>query len=292
MRILIADDYQDAVRHLRCFQRLHGHHVEVATALHRDDDAAFAAQAADAEALVLIRERTRVDAALLERMPRLRLISQTGRVGNHIDLAACSARGVAVAEGVGSPVAPAELAWTLILAASRRLPAYTAALQGGRWQATGDAQLGRTLCGLTLGIWSYGKIGQRVAGYARAFGMRVQVWGGDASCAQARADGFEIATDRAALFAGSDVLSLHRRLVDATRHAITGHDLLRMTTRCCAIRGCWRPRTWAMSNSPATNAISARHSTTSSPSPPARRSTWPLRRRGNRETGRALLRTA
>ncbi|WP_017908047.1 D-2-hydroxyacid dehydrogenase family protein [Xanthomonas sp. SHU 199] len=227
MRILIADDYQDAVRHLPCFARLQAHNVRVLTALAPERET-FVRHAAEAEALVLIRERTRIDAALLARLPKLRLISQTGRIGEHIDLAACTARGVAVAEGVGAPVAPAELTWALLMAASRRLPAYRDALRAGHWQATGDAQLGRSLDGLTLGIWSYGKIGRRVAAYGRAFGMRVQVWGSEDSCAQARADGFAVASSREALFAESDVLSLHRRLVAATRHQIGLDDLLRM----------------------------------------------------------------
>ncbi|WP_279361791.1 D-2-hydroxyacid dehydrogenase family protein [Xanthomonas sacchari] len=227
MRILIADDYQDAVRHLPCFARLQAHNVQVLTALAPDRET-FVRHAAEAEALVLIRERTRIDAALLARLPKLRLISQTGRIGEHIDLAACTARGVAVAEGVGAPVAPAELTWALLMAASRRLPAYRDALRAGHWQATGEAQLGRSLDGLTLGIWSYGKIGRRVAAYGRAFGMRVQVWGSEDSCAQARADGFAVAASREALFAESDVLTLHRRLVAATRHQIGLDDLLRM----------------------------------------------------------------
>ncbi|WP_045769618.1 D-2-hydroxyacid dehydrogenase family protein [Xanthomonas albilineans] len=227
MRILVVDDYQDAVRHLSCFHRLLGHRVQVLTAPSPDPDT-LVRHAGEAEALVLIRERTRIDTALLARLPSLRLISQTGRIGEHIDLAACTTRGVAVAEGVGSPVAPAELTWALLMAASRRLPAYRDALLTGRWQATGDAGLGRSLEGLTLGVWSYGKIGRRVAAYGRAFGMRVQVWGGEDTCAHARADGFEIAASRAALFADSDVLSLHRRLVAATRHQIVLDDLLRM----------------------------------------------------------------
>ncbi|QDI05484.1 MULTISPECIES: D-2-hydroxyacid dehydrogenase family protein [Xanthomonas translucens group] len=227
MRILIADDYQDTVRQLPCFQRLQAHSVDVLTApLH--DRAAFVERAAPAEALVLIRERTHIDAALLAQLPNLRLISQTGKIGAHIDLAACTTHGIAVSEGAGSPIAPAELTWALMMAASRRLPAYHDALHAGHWQATGDAHLGRSLHGLTLGVWSYGKIGRRVAAYGRAFGMRVLIWGGESSCTQARADGFEVATSRASLFADSDVLSLHRRLVAATRHQIVLDDLLRM----------------------------------------------------------------
>ncbi|MBB3800714.1 D-3-phosphoglycerate dehydrogenase [Xanthomonas arboricola] len=227
MRILVPDDYQGAVCQLPCLQRMQGHDVQVLGALATDPDDR-AEQLADADALVLIRERTRVDAALLQRLPRLKLISQTGRVGAHVDVAACTHSGVAVAEGVGSPVAPAELTWALILAASRRLAEYQRALHQGRWQALGDPGLGRVLHGRTLGLWSYGRIGQRVAGFGRAFGMQVLVWGGDASCAQAARDGFAIAGSRQELFERSDVLSLHRRLTAQTRHDVTAQDLAHM----------------------------------------------------------------
>ncbi|MGV7197289.1 D-2-hydroxyacid dehydrogenase family protein [Xanthomonas sp. NCPPB 1325] len=227
MRILVPDDYQGAVCQLPCLQRMQGHDVQVLGALATDPDER-AEQLADADVLVLIRERTRVDAALLQRLPRLKLISQTGRVGAHVDVAACTQIGVAVAEGVGSPVAPAELTWALILAASRRLGEYQRALHQGRWQALGDPGLGRVLHGRTLGLWSYGRIGQRVAGFGRAFGMQVLVWGGDASCAQAARDGFAIAGSRQELFERSDVLSLHRRLTAQTRHDVTAQDLAHM----------------------------------------------------------------
>lgn len=225
LRVLVADDYQDAVRHLACFGRLRGHDASVLEQPLADAPDALLAQV---EVLVPIRERARVDAALLQRMPRLKLVSQTGRIAAHIDLAACTARGVAVAEGVGSPVAPAELTWALVMAASRRLPDYAQALRAGRWQRLGDPGLGRVLRGLTLGVWSYGKIGRMVAGYGRAFGMQVRVWGGEASRAQALADGYAAFASREELFATSDVLSLHRRLVAATRHEIGADDLARM----------------------------------------------------------------
>jgi len=227
MRIVIPEDYQRAVGGLDCLARLREHEVTLLDQPLPDIDAATAAFA-DAEVLVLIRERTRIDAELLSRLPKLRLISQTGRRSANVDLDACTRHGVAVAEGSGSPVAPAELAWALVMAASRRLRAYGDALHAGRWQALGDAGLGRALHGRTLGIWSYGKIGQLVAGYGRAFGMRVQVWGSQASRAQARADGFEPFASREALFESSDVLSLHRRLSDTSRHEVTAADLLRM----------------------------------------------------------------
>ncbi|MEB1550097.1 D-2-hydroxyacid dehydrogenase family protein [Xanthomonas campestris] len=227
MRILVPDDYQGAVRALPCLQRLQGHEVQVLGALATDPNE-WAERLVEADALVLIRERTRVDATLLRRLPRLKLISQTGRIGPHVDVAACTEFGVVVTEGVGSPVAPAELTWALILSASRRLTEYQRALHQGRWQALGDSALGRTLHGRTLGIWSYGRIGQRVAGFGRAFGMHVLVWGGEASCAQAARDGYAIADSREALFERSDVLSLHRRLSAQTRHDVTAADLLRM----------------------------------------------------------------
>ncbi len=199
MRILVPDDYQGAVRHLPCLQRLVGHDVQVLGALATDPNE-WAERLVEADALVLIRERTRVDATLLRRLPRLKLISQTA----------------------------AELTWALILSASRRLTEYQRALHQGRWQALGDPGLGRSLHGRTLGIWSYGRIGQRVAGFGRAFGMQVLVWGGDASCAQAARDGYAIAGSRQELFERSDVLSLHRRLTAQTRHQVTAQDLGRM----------------------------------------------------------------
>ena len=228
MRVVIPDDYQRACAALPAL-RAHAPalQVEVLGAL-PDEFEHRVALLRDAQALVLIRERTGIDAALLSRLPQLRLVSQTGKIGAHIDIAACTAHGVAVAEGVGSPIAPAELTWALIMAASRRLPAYGAALQAGRWQDTGDALLGRSLHGRTLGIWSYGKIGRLIAGYGRAFGMQVLVWGGAASCAAAHADGFEIAASREDLFARSDVLSLHRRLAPSTRHEVDAALLAHM----------------------------------------------------------------
>jgi D-3-phosphoglycerate dehydrogenase len=228
MRVVIPDDYQRACAALSALQA-HGHglQIEVIGGL-PEDMGQRVALLRDAQALVLIRERTRIDAALLARLPQLRLISQTGKVGAHIDLAACTAQGVAVAEGVGSPIAPAELTWALIMAAMRRLPDYAAALRAGRWQDVGDARLGRTLHGHTLGIWSYGKIGRLIAGYGRAFGMQVLVWGGEASCAAAQAEGYEIAPSCEALFERSDVLTLHRRLAPSTRHQIDAALLTRM----------------------------------------------------------------
>src|SRR5690349_17780892 len=231
MKIAILDDYQDAVRHLDCFSLLDGHEVKVFNTSARGVGQ-LAVRLAPFDALVLIRERTAFPAALLNRLPNLKLISQTGKVSGHVDVAAATARGVAIAEGTGSPVAPAELAWALIMAASRKIVPYASNLKDGLWQtASSNPQLnglGRVLRGRTLAIWSYGKIGKLVAGYGKAFGMRVLVWGSEATRQAAVADGVEAAASREAFFAQADVLSLHLRLAEATRGIVTAADLARM----------------------------------------------------------------
>lgn len=223
MKIVIPDDYQDCVRHLACFARLAGHEVTIYNDS-TDDEAELVRRFGAADALVLIRERTRITLSLLDRLPRLKLVSQTGKVSNHINLADCSARGIAVAEGKGDPGPTAELTWALVLSAMRHVPQEVARLKGGQWQGS----IGRQLRGRTLGVWSYGRIGKMVAGYGRAFGMKVWVWGREGSLADARADGVEAAPSRAAFFAGSDVVSLHVRLTAATRGLVTAEDLALM----------------------------------------------------------------
>jgi len=186
----------------------------------------------------LIRERTHLPRQLIEKLPNLKLVAQTGKVGDHIDLSACTERGVAVAEGVGSPTAPAELTWALIMAAMRRIPQYVSHLKHGAWQQAGlksgsmptNFGVGSVLKGKTLGVWSYGKIGKMIAGYGRAFGMRVLVWGREASCQQALADGYEVAASKSEFFEQVDVLTLHLRLNDLTRGIVTLEDLSRMKT--------------------------------------------------------------
>jgi len=231
MKIAILDDYQNAVPGLDCYKILDGHEVKVFNTSARGAGQ-LAIRLAPFEALVLVRERTAFPAALLNRLPNLKLISQTGKVSGHVDVAAATERGIAIAEGVGSPLAPAELTWALIMAASRKIVPYANNLKEGAWQtASVNPQLnglGRVLHGRTLGLWSYGKIGKLVAGYGKAFGMRVLVWGSEASRAAAVADGFTAASSRAALFAEADVLSLHLRLADATRGIVTAEDLARM----------------------------------------------------------------
>lgn len=231
MKIAILDDYQNLVPGLDCYKILDGHEVKVFNNSARGLGQ-LAIRLAPYDALVLIRERTAFPAALLNKLPNLKLISQTGKVSGHVDVAAASARGIAIAEGVGSPIAPAELAWALILAASRKILPYANNLKEGLWQtASINPQLngmGRALHGRTLGLWSYGKIGKLVAGYGKAFGMRVMVWGSEASRAAAVADGFTAAASRDAFFAEADVLSLHLRLAPATRGIVTAQDLARM----------------------------------------------------------------
>ena len=188
MNIIILDDYQDAVRKLRCAARLETYNAKVFTNTVKGIGQ-LAVRLRDAEVLVLIRERTQFPKALLEKLPKLRLIVQTGKVGPHIDVATCTRLGIAVADGTGSPVAAAELTWALIMAAMRRLPQYIGNLKHGAWQQSGlkaasmppNFGLGLVLRGRTLGIWGYGKIGKLVAGYGKAFGMQVQVWGSEAS---------------------------------------------------------------------------------------------------------------
>jgi D-3-phosphoglycerate dehydrogenase len=223
MRVMIPDDYQDAVRGLDCFAKLAGHAVTVFHDTVREIDA-LAERLEPAEALVLIRERTPVGEELLARLPRLKLISQTGKGTSHIDIAACTRRGVVVTAGTGSPYATAELTWALVLAAMRHLPREIERLRAGQWQST----MGTGLRGRTLGVWGYGKIGSLVAGYGRAFGMNVLVWGREGSLSRAGADGYTPAAGKTALLERSDVLSLHLRLNAETRGIVTAADLARM----------------------------------------------------------------
>ena len=235
MNIIILDDYQDAVRKLHCATRLEPYNAKVFTNTVKGIGQ-LAVRLRDADVLVLIRERTQFPRALLEKLPKLKLIAQTGKVGSHIDVATCTRLGIAVAEGVGSPVAPAELTWALIMAAMRRLPQYVGTLKHGAWQQSGlkaasmppNFGIGMVLRGKTLGIWAYGKIGQIISGYGRAFGMKVMVWGSEASRLRAATDGLLVAESREAFFADSDVLSLHLRLNDATRGIVKLDDLARM----------------------------------------------------------------
>jgi len=232
VNIIILDDYQDAVRKLKCASKLESLNAKVFTNTVKGIGQ-LSVRLRDADVLVLIRERTHFPKQLLEKLPRLKLIAQTGRVGSHIDVDTCTRMGIAVSEGVGSPVATAELTWALIMAAMRRLPQYVGNLKHGAWQQSGlkaasmppNFGLGMVLRGKTLGIWGYGKVGQIVAGYGRAFGMNVLVWGSPGARERAATDGFAGAASCEEFFATSDVLSLHLRLSDVTR-GIVRHESL------------------------------------------------------------------
>jgi len=225
MKISILDDYHDTVRTLPCFRKLDGHQVEFWND-HLQDVDALAARLRDTEALVLIRERTEIRAPLIERLGKLRLISQRS-VYPHIDVDACTRRGIVVSSSQhpGTPsYAAAELTWALVLAALRQIPQQMAALKAGKWQIG----VGLGLRGKTLGIYGYGRIGSTVASYGKVFGMKVLVWARERSLERARADGWAAAPSKEAFFAACDVLSLHMRLVDATRGIVTAADLARM----------------------------------------------------------------
>jgi len=225
MKISILDDYHDTVRTLDCFTRLSGHEITIWND-HVQDVDALAERLRDAEVLVLIRERTEIRAPLLHRLGRLKLISQRS-VYPHIDIEACTQLGVIVSSNQhpGTPsYAAAELTWALVLAAMRGLLQQMTALKAGRWQSG----VGDSLRGKTLGIYGYGRIGSVVAGYGRAFGMRVMVWARQDSLTRARGDGHAVAASKEAFFAECDVLSLHMRLVPATRGIVTAGDLARM----------------------------------------------------------------
>lgn len=233
MKIAILDDYQDVVRGLDCFAMLNGHEVKVfnnrAIGLGQ-----LAIRLQQFEVLVLIGERSVFTRALLTKLPRLKLISQTGSVSGNIDLEAAEELGITVLEGLGDPTAPAELAWALIMASSRKIPQYSSFLQDGVWQMASLRpqynQLGRVLRDRQLGIWGYGNIGKLVAAYARAFGMQVMIWGSEKSREQALNDGFLVGKSKHDFFSSSDIVSLHLRLQSETRQIVQLEDLLCMKT--------------------------------------------------------------
>lgn len=237
MNIVILDDYQDAVRKLDCAAKLEAYQAKVYTNTVKGIGQ-LSVRLKDADVIVLVSDRTQITRQLIDKLPKLKLISQTGRVGKHLDIQACTERGIAVAEGANSPVAPAELTWALIMAAMRRLPQYIGNLKHGVWQQSGlktggmpaNFGLGCNLHGKTLGIWGFGNIGQLVAGYGKAFGMQVVIWGSESSQEKARLQGYAVASNREAFFAESDVLTLHIKLTDATRHMVTTADLTLMKT--------------------------------------------------------------
>lgn len=227
MKIAILDDVQDVVKQLRCFELLKEHEVKVFTTS-ASGIGQLALRLAPFDVLVPIRERTRFSRSLLQKLPQLKIISQTGRVCGHIDLEAAQEFGIRILEGGTDPSAPAELTWALIMAASRKIVQYTDNLHKGRWQMVSSDpaynSLGQSLKNKTLAIWGYGRIGTLVAAYGRAFGMQVLVWGSAASRQQAVADGYQAAASRHQFFSEADVLTLHLRLSETTRHCIGYED--------------------------------------------------------------------
>jgi len=224
MKIAVIDDYQNAFKTLKCFVKLNGHEVVVYTDPETDSEK-IAARLKDADAVVLTQQRTYFPRALIDKLPKLRLIGQTGRAATHIDLAACTEKGIVVsAGGAGNPHATAELTWGLILSALRNLPFEVKQLKEGRWQST----LGIGVSGKTLGIYAYGKIGSIVAAAGKAFGARVLCWGREGSTGRARAAGFDVAKSREEFFTEADILSLHLPLNKDTRAIVTRDDLARM----------------------------------------------------------------
>jgi D-3-phosphoglycerate dehydrogenase len=224
MKIAVIDDYQNAFRTLRCYGKLKDHDVVVFNDTERDA-ARLADRLKDAEAVVLTQQRSRFPRTVIERLPKLKLIAQTGRAATHVDLAACTEKGILVcAGGAGNPNATAELTWGLILAALRHIPEEVRRLREGHWQST----LGTGVEGKTLGIYAFGKIGSIVAAVGKAFGARVVCWGRAGSTGRAKAAGFEVAQSREAFFAEADILSLHLPLNKETTGLITRDDLAPM----------------------------------------------------------------
>ena len=225
MKISILDDYFDTLRTLPCFAKLTGHEIEIWND-HVQDTDVLAARLKDTDCLALIRERTKIQATLLEQLPKLKLISQRS-VYPHIDVETCTRLGIVVSSSqhVGSPsYAAAELTWALILASARQLPQQMASLKAGKWQIG----VGTTLRGKTLGIFGYGRIGATVAGYGKAFGMNVMTWAREESLVRARLDGYATARSKGEFFESCDVMSLHMRLVPTTHHIVKAEDLARM----------------------------------------------------------------
>lgn len=230
MKIAILDDYQNEIKDLKCFKLLEGQDVKIINKYIKDPNQ-LAKEISDVEILVLIRERTTITEELLSRLPKLKLISQTGKISNHLDLNLCNKYKVAVAEGIGSPIAPAELTWALIMNTVRKIPQSIHEMKQGNWQAP----MGETIYGKLIGIWGYGKIGKKIAQYARVFGAEVWIWGSENSMNEAIKDGFKRADNADDFFRKSDVVTVHLRLNDKTRGIIKEQDILKMKQDSCFI---------------------------------------------------------
>lgn len=223
MKITILDDYQNVVKDLNCFNLLKGQNVQILNYTEKNC-ASLAEKLYDTSILILIRERTTIDDNLLKLLPNLRLISQTGKISNHLNLADCTKYKVAVAEGIGSPIAPAELTWALLMNTVRQIPHAIEEMKNGNWQTN----IGSTIHGKTIGIWGYGKIGQKIAQYANVFGANVLVWGSESSREKAENDGFEKANSKEVFFKTADIITLHLRLNEKTFEIVKESDLMMM----------------------------------------------------------------
>jgi D-3-phosphoglycerate dehydrogenase len=230
MKITILDDYQHAIEKLKCFEILKNQNVQILNETITDAEK-LSSLISDAEILVLTRERTEIRDELLSKLPNLKLISQTGKISNHLDLSACTKYHVAVAEGVGSPIAPAELAWTLLMNTIRQVPQAIEGMKNGKWQIN----IGTCINGKTIGIWGYGKIGQKMAQYAKAFGAKVLVWGSESSRKKALEDGFDQADSKEMFFKTADIITLHLRLTETTYGLIKESDLYHMKDKAVLI---------------------------------------------------------
>ena len=223
MKIVIPDDYQNFITKLKCYNIIKDFVVVIYNDSVEEEDE-LVNRFKDADCIVLTRERTRITKELISRLPNLKLISQTGKAANHIDVEACTKNNIAIAEGRGSPIAPAELTWLLIMASMRELIPAVNKFKSGEWQTN----IGEKLEGKTLGIWGYGKIGKRIATYGRAFNMNVFIWGSPSAREKAMKEGFAAAESKKQFFENSDVLTLHLRLVDATKEIVKYNDLILM----------------------------------------------------------------
>lgn len=223
MKITILDDYQNVIKDLNCFNLLKGQNVQILNHTEKNS-ASLAEKLYDTSILILIRERTTIDENLLKLLPNLKLISQTGKISNHLNLADCTKYKVAVAEGIGSPTAPAELTWALLMNTVRQIPQAIEEMKNGNWQTN----IGSTIHGKTIGIWGYGKIGQKIAQYAKVFGAKILVWGSEYSREKAEKDGFEKANSKEVFFKTADIITLHLRLNEKTFEIVKESDLMMM----------------------------------------------------------------
>jgi len=223
MKITILDDYQNAIENLNCFNLLEDQDVQI---LHKTekDPQKLSELLKDSDIIVLTRERTEITKELLDLLPNLKLISQTGKISNHLDLKECTSHKIAVAEGIGSPIAPAELTWALLMNTVRQIPQAIETMKMGKWQTN----IGSSVHGKTIGIWGYGKIGQKIAQYAKVFEAKVLVWGSEASRNKAIGDGFKSANSKKEFFETADIITLHLRLNEATKGIVKESDLLHM----------------------------------------------------------------